>query len=174
MITDSLGSILAMFIFASVQNQHNFDSYFIDYLIASLLVFTAAVLFMIGWKCYINIKPYDSVLMKFIPVFMNATHTWYRSKKKASIEKVSAGPTSVSSFNNVDNINEEELSTTPQHLPSLLDFAKAANGGHFSDRIVDDVKYLKASSIVFLLLIPQWLIYYQASFTILLCIHDTL
>ena len=48
-----------------------------------------------------------------------------------------------------------------QPSQSILDFAKAAHRGKFTDRVVNDVKAFRRAVIVFLLLIPYWLIYCQ-------------
>ncbi len=47
--------------------------------------------------------------------------------------------------------------------PGCLDLAKVRFGGSFHDSAVDDVKKLGKIFLVFLALIPYWLVYFQVS-----------
>ncbi|CAF4454763.1 unnamed protein product, partial [Adineta steineri] len=57
--------------------------------------------------------------------------------------------------------------TTSGQSWSFLDYAKISNQGKFLDRVVDDIKSLRRIIIVFLLLIPYWLLYFQIETTFL-------
>jgi peptide/histidine transporter 3/4 len=48
-----------------------------------------------------------------------------------------------------------------QQPPSFLDHAKFRYGGSFHDSIVDDVKKLGKIILVFLTLVPYWMVYFQ-------------
>jgi hypothetical protein len=133
------------------------------FLIAASLLCVAALLFIIGCRYYIHIKPYDTVITKCIPVVLSAFQSWYKYKQNThSIDKedIISSPTSLASASH--SLTDEENSIRIDERPStFLDFAKAANNGKFNDRIVDDVKSLRGAFIVFSLLIPYWLIYNQ-------------
>ena len=47
--------------------------------------------------------------------------------------------------------------------PGCLDLAKVRYGGSFHGSAVDDVKKLGKICLVFLALVPYWLVYFQAS-----------
>lgn len=47
---------------------------------------------------------------------------------------------------------------------SFLDYAKHRHGGIFHDVLVDSVKQLKKIIIVFIALIPYWVVYFQVSY----------
>ena len=62
--------------------------YFTSYVIGTSMISFAVVLFFIGWRYYIHIKPYDSVITNCIPVVINAFHSWRQHKKsKRSIDE---------------------------------------------------------------------------------------
>ena len=108
------------------------------------------LLFFIAYRYSTCIQPYDTVLTKFIQVCINA----YRSKKSYQQRERSY------------NLNEQPL--------SFLDYAKIVHHGQFQDRIVNDVKALVSTVIVFSLLIPYWIMYNQVKgkeffLSILLC-----
>ncbi|CAF3386932.1 unnamed protein product [Rotaria sp. Silwood1] len=58
------------------------------------------------------------------------------------------------------NMNEQPI--------SFFDYAKGTNNGRFPDRIVDDIKSLRRIIVMFLLLIPYWLIYVQSNTTFII------
>jgi hypothetical protein len=63
--------------------------------------------------------------------------------------------------------NSDQLSLTSSgQSSSFLDYAKISNQGQFIDRVVDDIKSLRRIIVVFLLLIPYWLVYFQVTIKI--------
>ncbi|CAF4329397.1 unnamed protein product, partial [Rotaria sordida] len=72
------GGLIA-FAFIAYAQQNN--SYFIGYIVPTVLLIIALILFLIGYKFYIHIQPHDSVISNFIPVFINAFHTWRKHQQ---------------------------------------------------------------------------------------------
>jgi hypothetical protein len=153
-IVVNIGAMIAMFVVPSIQTEAKF--YYIAYLIATLLVVLAAILFFIGRRYYISVKVHDSVITQFIPVIINAFQTWYKYKRnKRSIDyELDSEPISNFSY----RLNRRESIKDEEEPRKFLDFAKAAHDGKFIDRIVDDVKAFVNAMIIFILLIPYWLI----------------
>jgi dipeptide/tripeptide permease len=52
------------------------NGYFVGYLISGILLILAFVLFVIGYKFYVHLKPHDSVITHFFPVVINAFQSW--------------------------------------------------------------------------------------------------
>lgn len=137
-------------------------NYFISYIVAISMLFIAAILFLIGWKYYIHVKPFETVVAKCIPVIINAfqSRTQYNKNKRLA-EKENTGATSSTLLNASQSLGEDDKSIRIEHHPStFLDFAKVPNG-KFQDRIVDEVKSLRGAFVVFGFLIPYWLVYTQ-------------
>jgi len=159
----NMGGIFATFAVPYIQNDENDqNNFFIGYLVAASLLVVAAVLFIVGLRFYIHIKPYDTVITKYIPVVINAFQTWRKYKKHVRSRPNDRRDSSLTNLlDNSITISEERWLATNEQSLSLLDFAKLSNNGKFIDRNVDDVKSLRRIIVVFLLLIPYWLIYYQ-------------
>ena len=140
------------------------QTYFIVGVVSAVALVIAAGLFIIGWRHYIDAKPYDSVIMTCIPVVINAFRTRRQYKKQKRLD-VAENRDSVS-FHRATmmqgHIEGSVRIQTDQHAPTFLDFAKVPNGGKFHERIVNDVKSLRNAFIVFGFLIPYLIIYYQA------------
>ena len=97
-----------------------------------------------------------------IPVVTNAFQTWKKYRRYTQTlnnNRRSSNPSVLVS----DQIEtSEQLSVTMSEQSwSFLDYAKISNQGRFLDRIVNDIKSLRRIIIVFLLLIPYWLLYFQ-------------
>jgi hypothetical protein len=137
--------------------------YFITYLVAASMLLLAIVLFAIGCRYCMHVKPYGTLLTNCIPVVINAFQSWYSyQRNKYYIEKGYSGPspTFVRAISYSFNAPRGSMSKYVRP-PTFLDFAKAANNGKFPDRTVDDVNSLRRGIIAFSLLIPYWLIYVQ-------------
>lgn len=122
------------------------------YLIATLTLLVATLLFLVGWRYYIHTKPYDSVIANCIPVYKNAFQTWRQyNRNEYNIER---------NYTNIfPGITNEETDERPS---TFLDYAKVVNNGKFLDRIVDDVKILQRTFIIFFVLVfPYTLIFSQ-------------
>ncbi|CAF4613781.1 unnamed protein product [Rotaria sp. Silwood1] len=163
----NIGSLLAFGIIAYVQQN---KSYFISYLISTILLVVTLIVFIIGHRCYIHIKPHDSVITNFFPVLINAFQTWY--KHRYYIRKMSneLRPSNESMFSNdqYENNKDQILFNMNEQPISFFDYAKGTNNGRFPDRIVDDIKSLRRIIVMFLLLIPYWLIYVQSNTTFII------
>ncbi len=127
--------------------------YFYMYILGTSMLFIAVVLFLIGWKYYMHIKPYNSVISNCFPVVFNAFQTWRQYKKKHVVHNLNAPD----NFTN----EEEETIRTDERPTAFLDFAKVANNGNFQDEIVDDVKSLQNALILFMLVAPYGSVRFQ-------------
>ncbi len=158
----TIGTLSIPLIQSSTYSLNDSNSYFYGYVIAIVMLVGAAVLFIIGRQYYIHVPPYDSVMMIFIPVIINAFQTW----RKYHNDRQTGGRNRRDSmlrnlWNNQNTISQDETTINDVERISFLDYANAANNGKFSDRQVDDVRSLRQAIVVFLLLIPYWIIYYQ-------------
>ncbi|CAF1488783.1 unnamed protein product [Adineta steineri] len=158
------GLIAFAFIAYGQQN----DSYFIGYIIPTVLLIIALILFLIGYKFCIHVQPHDSVISNFLPVLINAFQNWRKHRRNNQILSSNRRYSNSSNLseNRIDNSDQLSLTTSGQSW-SFLDYAKISNQGKFLDRVVEDIKSLRRIIIVFLLLIPYWLLYFQIETTFL-------
>ncbi|CAF0976439.1 unnamed protein product [Rotaria sp. Silwood1] len=166
----NIGAIIAILSIPIIQNDSDnqiySNSYFYGYLIAIFMLFTAAILFIIGRQYYIHTRPHDTVITKYIPVIINAFQTWRQyHKNKSNIDRNRTDSTSRNLLIGHNTISQEGIMSNDEQTLSFLDYAKVTNNGKCLDRHVNDVKTLQRSIIVFLLLIPYWIIYYQIQIT---------
>ncbi len=138
--------------------------YFVGYLVPGVLLIVAFILFIIGYKYYIHIKPYDSVITEFFPILINAFQTWriHRRNRRAIVNNNEPHPEETIVETEGDS-NDYLSFTISRSSWSFLDYAKAENNGRFPDRIVNDIKSVRRIIVVFLLLTPYWLLYVQVS-----------
>ena len=157
----NMGSLLAFAIIAYIQQN---KSYFIGYFISSGLLGVTLIIFLLGYRYYIHIKPHDSVITNFFPVVINAFQTWrkYRQYAGGIVNKRRSSGKAVSASGQDDNSERSSFSMSERPL-SFFDYAKVENNGRFQDRVVDDIKSLRRIVVMFLLLIPYWLIYLQVN-----------
>jgi hypothetical protein len=128
------------------------------------MLFVASVLFILGYRYYIHVNSNETVITKCIPVVINAFKSWYKYKKKRLVVEGKMDDSGRFNFLNasLNHITEVEKSLKIHRRPfTFLDFAKTVNKGKFNERIVDDIKTLQKAFIVFILLIPYWLVYNQ-------------
>ncbi|UJR14271.1 hypothetical protein I4U23_001262 [Adineta vaga] len=169
-IAVNIGAIIATLSIPLIQtdteNATTTNNYFYGYLIAMIMLVTSAGLFIIGRRYYIHVPPYDTVIMKCIPVIINAFQTWSKYRNVPQ-RRSNSDPRSSRrrSWNGQNSISDDEPLINDEVSLSFLDYAKAANHGKFTDRIVNDVKSLRRAIVAFLLLIPYWIIYYQIQIT---------
>jgi len=159
----NIGGILATLLVSFIQDsQSDSNRFFYGYLFAISSLIGAFLLFIVGKRFYIHIKPHDTIITKCIPVIINAFQTWrkYRADKYITMNvSRSSSPTNFLLRSMSDSVDQSTLIN--EKLPSFLDYARVCNDGKFIDRVVNDVKSLRRVIIVFLLLIPYWLICYQ-------------
>lgn len=140
--------------------------WFILYQISNSMLIVSAFLFIIGWKFYIHVKPYSSVITSCIPVCRNAFQTWSlrRADREHQTTRRYTNNTSVRGLVAIDDhaMEESEESGNEIRRPSaFLDNAKIINHGKFQDGIVEDVKSFRSAIILFFLILPSKLIYHQ-------------
>jgi solute carrier family 15 (peptide/histidine transporter), member 3/4 len=138
------GGLLAFGAIAYLQINTDF---FIGYLVPGGLLITGFVLFLSGCPWYIHRKPQKSLITEFLPTIVNACQSW-RNHRDTSVES-----------------SDRASSSTPRPLSSWLDYAMVENQGRFSARTVNDIKSFGRIVVVFLLLIPYWLLYVQVETT---------
>ncbi|CAF2599209.1 unnamed protein product [Rotaria sp. Silwood2] len=140
--------------------------YFVGYLIPGILLILAFILFLVGYKCYIHIKPHDSVITKFVPIIISAFQSWinHRRNRRGIIDSSESHPEET--IVEAEGDSNDYLSFTINRSTwSFFDYAKVENNGRFSSRIVNDIKSLRPIIVVFLLLTPYWLLYVQVETT---------
>jgi peptide/histidine transporter 3/4 len=157
---------LVAFAFIAYAQQN--DSYFIGYVVPAGLLIMALIFFLIGYQFYTHIQPHDSVVSNFIPVVINAFQTWRKHRRNLQASINNRRSTTTFSGLVTDQLeNSDQLSLTSNgQSSSFLDYAKISNQGQFIDRVVDDIKSLRRIIVVFLLLIPYWLVYFQVTIKI--------
>ena len=103
------------------------------------------------------------MIIKCIPILINALYTWYRDKRKRPVTENTGNSVLWQAIHDSGNSTIEGIQPIikPKKPSSFLDFAKQAYGGRFDEKIVDDVKTLRRALVVFTLLIPYWIIYDQ-------------
>ncbi|CAF1137149.1 unnamed protein product [Rotaria sordida] len=166
----NIGAIIAILSIPIIQtdlnDQTHSNNYFYGYLIAIFMLFAAALLFIIGRQYYIHTRPHDTIVTKCIPVIINAFQTWREHhKNKSKLGRIRTDSILRNLFSRQNTISQEGIIQNDERSLSFLDYAKATNNGKCLDRHVNDVKSLQRSIIVFLLLIPYWIIYYQVQIT---------
>lgn len=161
----NVGSFLAFLIMAYVQQ--NID-WFWGHVASMIVLAVTFVIFLIGYRFYFHSKPYDSVITNFFPVLINAFRTWrkYRGdeqqktdSRRSSLKPVPFGEEEEEDYRKtIDRSSESE-----QESISFLDYARIAHRGRFSNRVVDDIQAFRPILVVFLLLIPYWVIFLQVN-----------
>lgn len=144
------GGLVAFAILAYVQQN---ICYFLGYVIPAGFLVLAFVLFLSGFKFYVFNSTGESLMSHFFPVIRNAFSTWRKYRENP-----------LDTNDDRQNSNLFGLFRGSSHeYPSktFLDYAKISNEGKYLDRIVDDIKSLRRIIIIFLLLIPYWLVYIQ-------------
>ena len=164
----NFGGICGILLVSYIQDFHQDDDrYFHGYLFAGLSLIAGLLLFILGKRFYIHVRPHDTIITKFIPVIYNAfqTRRKYRRQHNRPVTKRTNSISSNPLFDSMSSRYSEESGSNDQ-IPSFLDYARDRYKGKFIDRIVEDVKSLQRVVLVFLLLIPYWLIYYQVEMTV--------
>lgn len=143
----NIGSTIAILSIPLIQNQSidsiNSNRYFYSYLIAMFMLIISGLFFLLGYRYYVHIPSTGSVLLNYIPVIINA----YQTKRQ---------------YRNQTYLNDErEIDVGEDQNIPFLDYATVCHRGKYPDRIIDDIKTFQRAIIVFLLLIPYWIIYNQ-------------
>jgi len=129
---------------------------------ATLMLFMSIVFFFFGWPYYYHVQAYDSVLLNCFPVLMNAFRNWRKTQQNQPFirPRTNTHSSFLEESDASHRFNPEENIVVEQQI-TFLDFAKIVNGGHFHDRIVDDVKTFRNAILIFILILPYRIIYTQ-------------
>lgn len=137
----NLASVIETLFDAYIPHQQNYSTVF---LVSNSMLVISFLLFVVGWKSYTHMTPYDSSIVLCLPVYRNAFQTWLQHKRTQRGAAETNEPTG----------GDEQPGT-------FLDFARVQNNGNFQDRYVDDVKLLRNAFIIVLLVFPYRLTFYQ-------------
>ncbi|XP_067125178.1 solute carrier family 15 member 4-like [Centruroides vittatus] len=143
----NIGSFVAIGAIAYVQQ--SYLGFFIGYLIPACFLGVAIIIFIFGKPLYITQNPSGSAIMAVFAIFKEA---WKSNRRRTS------------RINNSEVVNSNRSLGSP---PSWLDMAKVQYGGKFHEAVVEDVKTLGRVMVVFVALIPYWLLYFQMQTTFL-------
>ncbi|XP_063875534.1 LOW QUALITY PROTEIN: solute carrier family 15 member 4-like [Scylla paramamosain] len=139
----NLGSLVGVCVITYIQQDCPgvcVNGFFCGYLIASVCLLVALVVFVAVMPCYQVAVPEGSVLGNIARIFWEALTAQFKHWRH---------PQPVSSI-------------SPLRLePRFLDRAKIRYGGSFHESAVDDVRSLGRLLAVFIALIPYWLVYFQ-------------
>ncbi|XP_054717561.1 solute carrier family 15 member 4-like [Uloborus diversus] len=133
----NIGAFVAILGITYVQQIWEFQY---GYVIAASSLVVATFLFWVAYPIHFHQPVSESPISRTFKVMKTA---WRLSKN-----------------NNSNNSNLEVI-----NRPSWLDMAKVRYGGKYHESVVEDVKSLKAILIVFIILIPYWLLYFQMQST---------
>ena len=135
------GGLIAFGAIAYLQINTN---YFIGYLVPASLLLLSFILFLTGYHFYVQRKNPNPLLHHFVPVLFNAFQTWQNHPR-----------------DRLENHETSSLNAGSQSSWSFIDYARIGNHGNYVDSIIDDMKSLRRIILVFLLLMPYWLLYIQ-------------
>jgi hypothetical protein len=152
------GGLVAFGFIAYVQQN---NSYFVGYIVSTVLLICALLSFLVGYRLYMHIRVNNSLMNHLLPVVINAFQTW--RKHCRHVKRLSRSTSEEVEYRL--KYDDRLSSMNNEQTWSFLDYAKLSNQGQFIDRIVDDVKSLRRIIIVFLLLTPYWLVYFQVRIT---------
>ncbi|ELU04156.1 hypothetical protein CAPTEDRAFT_167732 [Capitella teleta] len=138
----NLGALVALGLFAFVQQELSF---FWGYVVPGMLLCVGTILFICGFCFYVMKPPSGSILSNIVKIIFQGCRLSARNKKITT-----------SSSSGVHSMDPPE---------GCLDRAKLRFGGSFHDNCVDDVRSLGRVLLVFLAIIPYWIVYFQMETT---------
>ena len=148
----NLGGTIATLCIPLVQNQSSdqpiSNNHFYGYLIAILMLISAGIVFLVGYRYYVRIPAGDSVLLKYLPVMINA----FQSKRQYRKDRL---------LRNRERLNDDDEEENNNERISFVDHANLDYQGKYQARIINDVKAFQRAIIVFLLFIPYCIAYHQ-------------
>ncbi|XP_071944057.1 solute carrier family 15 member 4-like [Antedon mediterranea] len=124
-------------------------NFFWGFLAPTVAIGISMIVFILGRPFYALKKPTGSVLTNIFRIVVEAFRGRSRRRRHFS------------------NQNSNQI-LSPLAKPSFLDMAKVRYGGSWHDSMVDDVKSLGTIILVFVALIPYWMVYFQMQTTFLL------
>ncbi|CAL1275609.1 unnamed protein product [Larinioides sclopetarius] len=140
----NIGALTAILGITYVQQADGFKE---GYLIPVCLLTAATILFVFSYPLYTHQSSYGSSISRIFSVLKDA---WKRNRLLKNTRSLTP-----------------ETSLVAVNRPSWLDMAKVRYGGKFHESVVEDVKALSAIIIVFIILIPYWMLYFQMQTTFL-------
>ncbi|KAK7065605.1 hypothetical protein SK128_017474, partial [Halocaridina rubra] len=139
----NLGSLVGVGVITFIEQDNPgicSNGFFCGYLIASVCLLLALILFMILVPCYHIVAPEGSVIGNILKIVWEALSAQIRHWRQGRANIVA----------------------NPLHIePRFLDRAKIRFGGSFHESAVDDVRSLGKLLNVFTALLPYWLVYFQ-------------
>lgn len=138
----NIGGLVAVGAIAYIQQSTN-DGFFLGYIIPTGCLAVAFFILLFGHNLFIIHKPVGSILTTVFLILKEACKLRIRRKEWIQYHR---------------EMTEK---------PSCLDMAKVQFGGKFHESSVDDVKRLGKILLVFIALIPYWLLYFQMQTTFL-------
>lgn len=158
----NLGSLLAYSALAYIQQN---SSFFLGYTIPFFCLILSFILFLVGSFSYIKNDVEKSIITRVVRIIQEAFKSKKRQKnfikQKEREKKMLSESEDEERFVTYSTENEDDELAASYKTISFLDNAKIRYGGRFADSDVDDVKSLKRILILFSLLIPYWIIYFQ-------------
>ncbi|XP_074640754.1 solute carrier family 15 member 4-like [Tubulanus polymorphus] len=143
----NIGSLLALGPIAFFQQEFSF---FIGYIIPCACLGCALLVFLAGLPCY-SIKPATgSIIGNCFRVLLEACRV---NHKRLKTNRTMYSITESSSFDEAG---------------SCIDYAKVRYGGSFQDSVVDDLKALLKIVLIFVTMIPYWIVIFQMETTFLI------
>ncbi len=161
----SVGIMIAIGVIPYLQDVLDYRHFYTLYIVAISALVISALLFFLGWRYYLHVPTDETIIFKCIPIMLNACSRWcgFKIRKcrrnRRRREENNGDNRELVQFSGLTNPDAfEESIAIRDRLPSILDFAKLPNGGRFRDRHVNEVKSLRSALLVFVLLIPFWLV----------------
>lgn len=148
----NIGAFLSLGVIAYIQQTFT-DGFFIGYLIPVVALGVAIVIFVLGRPWYVVQKPAGSLLINILKILREAYQSKRRYQMRIQRQK----------SHRIDLPSPDDVSAvaTTGDMPSWLDMAKVRYGGSFHETVVEDVKTLGKVIVVFVALIPYWVVYFQ-------------
>lgn len=139
----NLGSLVGVGIITYIEQDSPgvcVNGFFCGYLIASVCLVLAMILFIAVMPCYHIVPPEGSVIGNILKIIWEALGAQVRHWRHG----------------------RRNVNANPLHIePRFLDRAKIRFGGSFHELAVDDVRSLGKLLTVFTALLPYWLVYFQ-------------
>lgn len=160
-IAVNIGALLAFGVLSYI---HLNVTWHTGHIIATSALCITIILFLLGFKFYTHVEPHDSILTNFFPVLINAFQTRRKQRNYAKSVHYERRPSKILTESREDEYLEDSVTYVINEQPkSFLDYAKRVNNGKYPDHVVNDIKALRPVIILFLLLVPYWMIFLQVN-----------
>lgn len=147
----NVGSFVALCGIAYIQ-QNVVNGFFIGYLLGAAVLILALIIFLSCKGSYVYKKPVGSIFTTIYKIFRES---WRIRKRKTQQQPFE---------HRIDGQRATEI----EQPKCFLDYAKFQYGGSYHDDNVDDIKQLGKIILIFITLLPYWIVYYQMETTFLL------